>query len=282
VKLVGDKTNLPIALDSDLGFSLPQDARAANDGAYVSTNRQAKSFAWRVDIRSPGVPPNMRRLGDLRLECKIDLMAAELTPGIKPPAFYALLALGVDPCTVRTVSVGYFAERPLFGVSMVAGARRQELPAFALFGSKSPALFASVFDWILLRDRFYSLPIWDARWPDDSLVELEYVDHASSASAPGIEATIEAGAGEAMKNIAAMTLLCAIVAHLAGCATTAGSSTFKNMSQERAGQLLVVGKTTKEEVRAALGPADVTPFAGGARAGVRASAAPARMLQFQA
>ena len=67
-----------------------------------------------------------------------------------------------------------------------------------------------------------------------------------------------------MKNIAAVTLLCAIVANLAGCATTAGTSTLKSMSQEQAAHLLVVGKTTKAEVRAALGQADVTPFAGGA------------------
>jgi len=65
-------------LDDDHSFSLPRDVEAADEGAYVKTNRKAKSFAWRVDIRSPRLPSNARRLGDLRLECTIDTVTADL------------------------------------------------------------------------------------------------------------------------------------------------------------------------------------------------------------
>ncbi|GJJ04469.1 hypothetical protein RugamoR64_50070 [Duganella rhizosphaerae] len=178
VKLSGDKLDQTLPLDAQLGFSLPRDAAAAAEGAFVSTNRPAKSFAWRVDVRSPGVPANARRLGDLRLECKVDLMAADLAAGIKTPAFHLLVAAGVDPCNNRGVSMLYFGERPVFGVALVAGKRRQELPAFALFGSKSPDFVADMLDWKLLRDRLYYIPLWDESWPDDTLVELTYVDDA--------------------------------------------------------------------------------------------------------
>ncbi|MBV6325613.1 hypothetical protein [Duganella violaceipulchra] len=183
VKLSGDKIEQTLPLDAQLGFSLPRDAAAAAEGAFVSTNRPAKSFAWRADIRSPGVPANARRLGDLRLECKVDLMAADLAAGIKTPAFHLLLAAGVDPCTNRGVSMLYFGERPVFGVALVAGKRRQELPAFALFGSKSPEFVANMLDWKLLRDRLYYIPLWDESWSDDTLVELSYVDDVLSAPA---------------------------------------------------------------------------------------------------
>lgn len=61
----------------------------------------------------------------------------------------------------------------------------------------------------------------------------------------------------------AIALMGALAAGLGGCATT-GAGGVKELSQEQAARMLVVGKTTKAEVRAALGEAEVTPFASGA------------------
>jgi hypothetical protein len=166
------KRNIPLADDGS--FSLERDPFAAEDDAWVVSNRTNKSLAWRPDIRTPGLPPNTRRLGDLRLECKIDVSGtgADLATGIKPPAFWAIAAVS-NPCMNRRVSYAWIADEPIFSVTLVSGSRREILSCWSVYGCKAPPIFFSM-DWHdHLRDRTYVLPIQDTTWPDDSLVVLE-------------------------------------------------------------------------------------------------------------
>jgi len=179
----GDKLLLPLVLDGDLAFTLPRNAQALQDDAQVTTNRHARSFAWAPDVRTPGLPPSTRRLGDLRLECEID-RAATLLVGYKPPLYHVLDA-AVDVCTVFPGAWLYYGERALFNVTLVHGQRRQSLLSNWLYGNSVPKIFHLFYDFYpLLGERTYSLKISDSSWPDDTLVELEYVDDEVPSTSP--------------------------------------------------------------------------------------------------
>ena len=180
LQLAGAHTQVPIALATDHTFVLPMDAGAAGDNAAVRSNRKEKSLAWRADIRSPGLLQNTRRLGDLLLECKV-AMAADLLAYVHHP-INLLVAKLADPCSTLPINLFYFADRPLFSITLIDGQRRSVLPAAMLHGTDS-ALMASHEDWPFLRDRVYSVKfklLYEKGWSDDTLLRFEYVDDAQT------------------------------------------------------------------------------------------------------
>ncbi|WP_154667961.1 hypothetical protein [Pseudoduganella violaceinigra] len=165
----------PVPLEKDLTFTLPRDAKALEDGARVVVNRKSRSFAWGPEVRTPGLPPNTRRLGDLRLECQID-RAATLLVGFKPPAYLVLDAL-VDVCTTYPGAWLYYGERAVFNVTLVDGARRQALFSKFMYGNMLLKPFHLFYDFYpVLTERTYNINISDQSWSDDTLVELEYME----------------------------------------------------------------------------------------------------------
>jgi hypothetical protein len=74
----------------------------------------------------------------------------------------------------------FFSERPLFAVTLSAGARRQVLPVRLMYGgvgdSRRPKEELPYCDCEALLDRTYFLPLGDRSWPDDTRVEFEYMD----------------------------------------------------------------------------------------------------------
>jgi hypothetical protein len=74
----------------------------------------------------------------------------------------------------------FFADRPLFSVTLVAGARREVLPITQLYANASddPGLPNDLpdCDCEVLIDRTYFLPLGDRSWPDDALVEFEFME----------------------------------------------------------------------------------------------------------
>jgi hypothetical protein len=185
LKIAGDSASIDVPLGPDLSFTLPRDARAWDERARVTTNRKSRSFAWGPDVRTPGLPANARRLGDLRLECEID-RAATLLVGFKPPAYHVIDAL-VDVCTTYPGAWLYYGERAVFNVTLVHGQRRESLFAMSLYGNMLLKPFQLFYDFYpLLIDRTYTLKVSDTSWPDDTLVELEYMDDP----APATEAVV--------------------------------------------------------------------------------------------
>ena len=184
LQLAGEHTHMPIALAADRTFSLPIDASAARDNAAVRSNRKEKSLAWRADIRSPGLPRNTRRLGDLLLECKV-AMAADLLAYVHHPINMLVVKLA-DPCSTLPINLFYFADRPLFSVTLISGQRRGVLPAAMLHGTDS-TLMASHEDWPFLRDRVYTVKfklLYEKGWNDDTLLEFDYMDDEPNVAAP--------------------------------------------------------------------------------------------------
>jgi len=197
LNIVGDTVTIPVPVASDHTFTLERHRNALDEDASVMPNRKAHSMTWRAEIRTPGLPPNTRRLGDLRLECHVGMEAdlvSNVLPVIGQAANFVLRMLGY--CNKSEVHYLFFAERPLFSVTMVAGTRREILSVDELYAGASydPLSKADLTycDCQVLLDRTYFLPLGDRSWPDDTLVEFEYMDDANdrhAAVAPSVAVT---------------------------------------------------------------------------------------------
>jgi hypothetical protein len=144
-------------------------------------NRKAGTLTWRAEVRTPGLPPDTRRLGDLRLECEVGMKARLVSD--YPPSFFGwldeLFPQGPAYCQRTEPRYLFFAERPLFGVTLVDGARREALSVDRLYaGATRNAEWKKKLphcDCEVLIDRAYFVPLGDASWSDDTLVLLEYM-----------------------------------------------------------------------------------------------------------
>ena len=193
LSIVGETVTIPVAVAADNTFTLERSKRALDEDAVVAPNRRARSMTWRTDIRTPGLPPNTRRLGDLRLECLVGI-EADLISNVRSFIGRIADALLGHYCDQREPHYLFFAERPLFSVTLVAGSRREILSVDQLYaGISSEPMTPSDLDYCdcqVLLDRTYYAPLGDPSWPDDTLIVLEYMDDgvaaasASPAAAP--------------------------------------------------------------------------------------------------
>ncbi len=179
--VLGDTVDLVVPIAPDHTFTLPRNALALQENSQVIPNRRALSMTWRVDIRSPGVPVNTRRLGDLRLECRVGMESGLVSNSSSALGrlFSALLDTPAY-CDQQQPLYLFFADRPLFSVALVAGARREVLAVNSLYAAASDdsSLQRSLpyCDCEVLLDRTYTLPLGDTSWPDDTRVEFEYME----------------------------------------------------------------------------------------------------------
>ena len=183
--LVDGRQRTEVPLDDHQRFALAPDwARAAADrGVLLQTNLPDGAVAWKVDVRTPGIADDRRRLGDLRLECEADTFHGNLQRGLRTPVS-AILDASDELCRLDDAEV-WFAERPIFGVTLVDGTRRRTLPYGYLHGSTGTMALAPLFDWpYALRDRAYFLPLEDSSWPDDTTVVFDAMDDPQPGPAP--------------------------------------------------------------------------------------------------
>ncbi len=179
--VVGQSVEFAMPIAPDHTFALPRNAQALAEDAQVIPNRKAQSMTWRTDIRTPGLPPNTRRLGDLRLECRVGMQAG-LVSNRGGLIGWIAAALADTPayCDDKAPRYLFFADRPVFSVALVAGARREVLPITELYANASDD--ANLLndlpdcDCEVLIDRTYFLPLGDRSWPDDTLVEFDFME----------------------------------------------------------------------------------------------------------
>jgi len=181
LEIVGSTVAMPVDVAPDRTFTLPRDRKAYDEDAVVTPDRRKQSMTWRADIRTPGLPPNTRRLGDLRLECRVGLEADLVSNSNTLGGMIAnLFTDPVNYCGRKDARYLFFSDRPLFSVALVAGARREVLPVNELYAAASddPGLKYDLpyCDCEVLVDRTYFMPLGDRSWPDDTLVEFEYMD----------------------------------------------------------------------------------------------------------
>lgn len=178
LNVLGETVAIPVRVDEDNTFTLERYPQALKEDAVVVPNRKVRSMTWRTEIRTPGLPPNTRRLGDLRLECLVGIESG-LISAVRP--LFGFLTSADGYCNrAEEVHYLFFAERPLFGVTLVSGNRRETLPVDAMYAGitrepMTPSELARC-DCEVLIDRTYYAPLGDATWPNDTLIVLEYMD----------------------------------------------------------------------------------------------------------
>jgi hypothetical protein len=179
--LEGESLAIPLKVSPDRTFALEKNPLAQKEDAQVTPNRRAGTLTWRADVRTPGLPPNVRRLGDLRLECEVGMQSGLISN--YPAGFFGwleeLLGKGPEFCHRALPRYLFFAERPVWSVSLVDGARREAVPIDQLYAgvSRDPKWKDDRFcDCQAIFDRTYFVPLGDPSWPDDTRVELEYMD----------------------------------------------------------------------------------------------------------
>lgn len=181
MEVIGSTVAFEVPVAPDHTFTLERNQKAFDENAQVIPNRKAQTMTWRTEIRTPGLPPNTRRLGDLRLECQVGMEAGLVSNSTNVVGRLARVILDTPAYCDRKVPLYlFFSDRPLFSVAMVAGQRREILAIDKLYAAASddPGLNNDLpyCDCEVLIDRTYILPLGDRSWPDDTLVEFEYMD----------------------------------------------------------------------------------------------------------
>lgn len=185
LNIVGRKVVVPLKVAPDRTFTLERHPQALEENAVVTPDRVARSMTWRAEVRSPGVPAGTRRLGDLRLECYVG-MEAGLISEQRTWVGRVVSALTDSPAHCDTPGNRYifFADAPLFGVTLVAGDRREMLPSERLWagavGDPNLREDLPLCDCEVLLDRAYFLPLGDRSWPDDTLVSFEPMEEGDA------------------------------------------------------------------------------------------------------
>jgi len=179
--VLGKTVETPIPVAPDRTFVLQRDPKALDENAMVTPDRKALTMTWRAEVRTPGLAPNTRRLGDLRLECQVGMEAGLYS---NSPSFITRIfsELSTTPayCDNPENRYLFFADRPIFGVTLVSGDRREMLPASRLYAAaineSNLAAELPYCDCEVLLDRTYFLPLGDRSWPDDALVVFDFME----------------------------------------------------------------------------------------------------------
>jgi hypothetical protein len=184
LRIAGDTVSVPVEVAPDNSFVLPRNETALREDAAVVANRKTTSMTWRAQIVTPGLPAGTRRLGDMRLECLVGVEAG-LVSNSSPLFGWISNALTTPEqvCNSPNGNYLFFAERPVFSVRLraVNGAheRVETLPFNMLYaGGEQSKADLQYCDCQVMLDRTFYAPIWDKSWPDDTLVEFEYMEDA--------------------------------------------------------------------------------------------------------
>lgn len=159
VRLVSDDDALTLPVDEGGRFTVPRNDALAAAKAELVLNRKRPEIRVEPEVRSPDLPANMRRLGDLRLECKVTVAIAKEEIPFWVVALVNTVLLTTDWCSNLGDKAQYSfrAEAPLAGAVLSAGERQLDLT---------------------VKDRGYTVPLSAKEWPDDAVITLTYAPGA--------------------------------------------------------------------------------------------------------
>ena len=181
IDVIGSTVDFAVPVAVDHTFTLARNQLAFDEDAQVIPNRKKQTMTWRAEIRTPGLPPNTRRLGDLRLECRVGMEAGLVSTSTSVISRVAGALFNTPAyCDRKAPLYLFFSDRPLFSVTLVAGTRREILAIDQLYAAATddPGLKNDLpqCDCEVLVDRTYFLPLGDLSWPNDTLIEFDYMD----------------------------------------------------------------------------------------------------------
>ena len=161
LRVVGDTVALPVTVAPDHTFTLDRNSQALREDAALIASSKTSTLTWRAQVRSPRVPPGMRRLGDLRLECKVLVATAKEELGFWLTSMINTLLLTTDWCSHEKIQLSTTAERRIATATLLHGEQRVPLK----LNSESTS---------------YTPPLGNKTYPDDALIDVRYADEPAA------------------------------------------------------------------------------------------------------
>lgn len=150
-----DGFSLALAVDADGMFVVPRSQAALDANSELVLNQKRSLYRVTPVVRSPGMPDHVRRLGDLRLECRVQVAIIK-----EEMPLWVVLAANT---LLRTRDwCGFTFE----GKSGFTFKHPQPLRAAVLVDGNRSALLET-------EGKGFRVPLGDTSWSDDTLVELE-------------------------------------------------------------------------------------------------------------
>lgn len=157
LRIVGNSDPIPVTIAADGTFSVPRVQAAIDDNADLILNRKKGVLKGYPDIRTPGLAENVRRLGDLRLECQVMVAIAKKEMGLMMKLFVNTVTMTTDWCDMsfdrKKVRFSFRSLRPLESAEIVDGERREKIDA---------------------GDFSFRAPIGESEWSNEARIELHY------------------------------------------------------------------------------------------------------------
>jgi hypothetical protein len=159
MRLVGNDISIPVPIAADGSFVLPRNQQAYDDEADLILNQKKSLFRFSPEVRTPGVPANARRLGDLRLECQVTLGIGKKELNFAQRMAINTIMLGGNWCGKGLGKFWFSLPDRALGAAVVNAGTRKTIPTSA-----------------------YQIvaPIQDKSLPDDALIEFEFWSAAST------------------------------------------------------------------------------------------------------
>jgi len=153
LRLAGDNDSVPVPIGADGLLTIARDQAAYDADATLILNQKAGLFhAW-PEIRTPGLPSNVRRLGDLRLECRVMVAIAKERMSFVAKAALNTLMLGSNWCGRKNMNLAFPVPNGLESARISHDGRALELT---------------------VHENDYMAPVGDRGWPDDALIALRF------------------------------------------------------------------------------------------------------------
>jgi len=165
--LAGDDAyTLALALDGEGRFQVPRSQPAWDAHADLRLSKQRSDVRVWPYVRSPGLPDNQRRLGDIRLECQVFVAIAKEEAPLHIVLLGNAVMLGSDWCAFmenRDRAWDAATRAPLHSATLHDGQRRL---ALRVKGAR------------------FEVPIGDRSWSNDAIVELAFAPAEAPPSDP--------------------------------------------------------------------------------------------------
>lgn len=170
-RIAADDFSIALQLDEQRRFTVPRNEAAYDAKAELVLNRkkrEARVVPW---VRTPGLPDNRRRLGDVRLDCKVMIAIAKEEIPFWVVGLVNGFMLTTDWCSWFKGTTPKGEERNWSNRvdAELAGATLRE-------GERSLALRVD--------GKAFQVPIGDTSWGNDALIELEFAPPAAPVTAP--------------------------------------------------------------------------------------------------
>ncbi|WP_432383441.1 hypothetical protein [Duganella sp. P38] len=154
VRISGEHSDIALPLDAQQRFTLPRNEQAEQENADIVLNKKKRDFSFWPDVRSAGVPDGMRRLGDIRLECRVLVAIGKNHIPFMLRAMINTLTLSTDWCGWQKFKLSVRGDGPIARATLLAGDQRVPLQ-------------------VSENGRSYSVPVGDKQYADDTLIEVE-------------------------------------------------------------------------------------------------------------